>query len=106
MIISIVWLFNVTQFMNVHELINWSTAVIFNTVSIFIIACLSLFLAAKRSYKQLKLTGIVLLFLGIIKMIFFDLSELDILIRSILFMLIGAIGLVISNKLLGKGEAD
>ena len=35
-------------------------------------------------------------------MIFFDLSELDILIRSISFMLIGAIGLVISNKLLGK----
>ncbi|MEG0384226.1 MAG: DUF2339 domain-containing protein [Solibacillus sp.] len=102
MIISIVWLFSVTHFMNFHELINWSTAVILNTVSIFIIACLSLFLAAKRSYRQLKLTGIVLLFFGIIKMIFFDLSELDILIRSILFMLIGAIGLVISNKLLGK----
>lgn len=106
MIISVVWLFNMTHYMNFHELINWSTAVIFNTVSIFIIACLSLFLAAKRSYQQLKLTGIVLLFLGIIKMIFFDLSELDILIRSILFILIGAIGLVISNKLLGKGKAD
>ncbi|ATP41677.1 hypothetical protein CSE16_17465 [Solibacillus sp. R5-41] len=106
MIVSIVWLFNVTHFMNFHELINWSTAVIFNTVSIFIIACLSLFLAAKRSYPQLKLTGISLLFLGIIKMIFFDLSELDILIRSILFILIGAIGLVISNKLLGKGKTD
>lgn len=106
MIISIVWLFNVTHFMNFHELINWSTAVILNTVSIFIIACLSLFLAAKRSYRQLKLTGIVLLFFGIIKMIFFDLSELDILIRSILFILIGAIGLVISNKLLGKGKND
>lgn len=106
MIVSIVWLFSVTHFMNFHALINWSTAVILNTVSIFIIACLSLVLAAKRSYRQLKLTGIVLLFFGIIKMIFFDLSELDILIRSILFMLIGAIGLVISNKLLGKGKDD
>lgn len=106
MIISIVWLFNVTHFMNFHELINWSAAVILNTVSVFVIACLSLFLAAKRGYQQLKLTGIVLLFLGIIKMIFFDLSELDILIRSILFIFIGAIGLVISNKLLGKGKTD
>lgn len=106
MIISVVWLFNVTHFMNFHELINWSAAVILNTVSVFVIACLSLFLAAKRGYQQLKLTGIVLLFLGIIKMIFFDLSELDILIRSILFIFIGAIGLVISNKLLGKGKTD
>ena len=101
-IVSIVWLFNLTHFMNFHELINWSTAVILNTVSIFLIACLSLFLSAKRNYRQLKLVGIGLLFFGIIKMIFFDLSELDILIRSISFMLIGAIGLVISNKLLGK----
>ncbi|MEK4426854.1 DUF2339 domain-containing protein [Solibacillus sp. FSL K6-1523] len=106
MIISIVWLFGVTHFMNFHELINWSSAVILNTVSIFIIACLSLFLASKRSYQQLKLTGIVLLFFGIIKMIFFDLSTLDILIRSILFIFIGAIGLVISNKLLGKGKTE
>ncbi|MCH7322941.1 DUF2339 domain-containing protein [Solibacillus sp. MA9] len=106
MIISIIWLINFTHFMNFNELINWSTAVILNTVSIFIIACLALFLAAKRSYRQLKLTGIILLFSGIIKMIFFDLSELDILIRSILFILIGAIGLVISNKLLGKGKTD
>ncbi len=106
MILSVVWLFSTTYFMNFHELINWSTAVILNTVSIFVIACLSLFLAAQRSYQQLKLTGIILLFLGIIKMIFFDLSTLDILIRSILFMLIGAIGLVISNKLLGKGKND
>ncbi|MGN7477459.1 DUF2339 domain-containing protein [Solibacillus silvestris] len=106
MFVSIVWFFNATHFMNFHELINWSTAVIFNTVSIFLIACLSLFLAAKRNYRQLKLVGIVLLFFGIIKMIFFDLSALDILIRSILFILIGAVGLVISNKLLSKGKAD
>ena len=37
-------------------------------------------------------------------MIFFDLSALDILIRSISFIVIGAIGLVVSNKLLGKGK--
>lgn len=102
MIISIIWVFNVTNFMNFHELINRSSAVILNTVFIFVFACFSLFLAAKRSYPNLKLVGIGLLFFGIIKMIFFDLSELDILIRSISFIIIGAIGLVISNKLLGK----
>lgn len=106
MIISIIWIFSITNFMNFHDLINWSSAVILNTVFIFIFACLSLFLAAKQSYSNLKMVGIGLLFFGIIKMIFFDLSELDILIRSISFIIIGAIGLVISNKLLGKGKDE
>lgn len=106
MIISIIWIFSITNFMNFHDLLNWSSAVILNTVFIFIFACLSLFLAAKRSYSNLKMVGIGLLFFGIIKMIFFDLSELDILIRSISFIIIGAIGLVISNKLLGKGKNE
>ncbi|MER1956283.1 MAG: DUF2339 domain-containing protein [Solibacillus sp.] len=103
-LISIFALFSLTNFMNFHELINWSTAVILNTVSIFVASCLALFLAAKRSYRDLKLTGIGLLFFGIVKMIFFDLSALDILIRSISFIVIGTIGLVVSNKLLGKGK--
>lgn len=106
MIISIIWIFSITNFMNFHDLINWSSAVILNTVFIFIFACFSLFLAAKRSYSNLKMVGIGLLFFGIIKMIFFDLSELDILIRSISFIIIGSIGLVISNKLLGKGKDE
>src|SRR5690606_23426141 len=106
MVISIIWVFSITNFMNFHDLINWNFAVILNTVFIFIIACFSLFLAAKRSYSNLKMVGIGLLFFGIIKMIFFDLSELDILIRSISFIIIGAIGLVISNKLLGKGKDE
>lgn len=103
-IVSIFALFSLTNFMNYHDLINWSSAVILNTVSIFIASCLALFLAAKRDYRDLKLTGIGLLFFGIVKMIFFDLSALDILIRSISFIVIGAIGLVVSNKLLGKGK--
>lgn len=106
MIISIIWIFSITNFMNFHDFINWSSAVILNTVFIFIFACFSLFLAAKRSYSNLKMVGIGLLFFGIIKMIFFDLSELDILIRSISFIIIGAIGLIISNKLLGKGKDE
>lgn len=106
MIISIIALFSLTSFMNSNDLINWSTAVIVNTVSIFVTASLSLFLAAKRNYRNLKLSGIGLLFFGIVKMIFFDLSALDLLIRSISFMIIGAIGLVISNKLLAKGKDE
>ncbi|MFL0583331.1 DUF2339 domain-containing protein [Solibacillus silvestris] len=106
MIISIIWIFSITNFMNFHDLINWSSAVILNTVFIFIFACLALFLAARRNYSNLKMVGIGLLFFGIIKMIFFDLSELDILIRSISFIIIGAIGLVISNKLLGKEKEE
>lgn len=104
MIISIIAMFGLTNFMIFHQQINWNSAVILNTVSIFIAACLSLFLAAKRDYRNLKLAGIGLLFFGIVKMIFFDLSALDLLIRSISFIIIGAIGLVISNKLLDKGK--
>ena len=103
MILSVIVMFNLTSYMDWHDLINWNSAVIINTVSIFIAACLSLYLAAIRSsYRNLKLTGIGLLFFGIIKMIFFDLSALDLLIRSISFIIIGAIGLIISNKLLVK----
>ena len=106
MMISILALFSITNFMNFQALINWDTAVISNTVSIFIASCLALFIAPKRGYRNLKLTGIALLFFGIIKMIFFDLSELDLLIRSISFIIIGAIGLVVSNKLLGKEQTQ
>lgn len=106
MVVSIISIFSLTNYMNFHALVNWNSAVILNTVSIFIAACLSLFLAAKRNFRNLKLTGIGLLFFGVIKMIFFDLSALDLLIRSISFIIIGAIGLVISNKLLDKGRVS
>lgn len=105
-IVSIFVLFSITNFLDFHVLISWNTAVIFNTAAIFLASCMALYLAAKRGYRNLRLTGIGLLFFGIVKMIFFDLSALDILIRSISFIIIGAIGLVVSNKLLAKGKKE
>lgn len=101
-VVILLAIFGLTDFMHTYSVIGWSVAVITNTVSIFVLASLSLLMATKRDYKNLKLTGIGLLFFGIVKMIFFDLSALDLLIRSVLFIGIGAVGLFVSNKLLGK----
>lgn len=105
-IISIFAIFSTSEFMYFNEIISSNFAVIMNTATVFIISFLSLFLAARTKERNLKLTGIGLLFFGIIKLIFFDLSELDLLIRSITFIIIGAIGLFVSNKLLAKGKAE
>lgn len=102
MIVTIIGVFGITSFMNNNELASWNFNVILNTITIFVTAGLSLLLAAKRDYNNLRLTGVLLLIFGFVKLIFFDLAALDLLIRSILFIGIGGIGLVLSNKLLAK----
>ncbi len=105
-ITSIIWsvlsIFEFTNFMHLLEGLSWSGAVIINTFSIFIAAVVALLLGKQRDYKKLKLLGLLLLIFGFVKMIFVDLSSLDLLVRSVLFMVIGGVGLLISNRLLKK----
>jgi len=44
------------------------------------------------------------LVIAFIKLIFFDLSALDLLIRAVLFIAIGGIGLLLSGRLLRKDK--
>lgn len=99
-IVLLVGVFGVTNFMTNNEIAQWNFKVIVNTVSIFVAAGISLFVGGKQDEAQIRLFGLCLLAVGIIKLIFFDLSALDLLVRSVLFIVIGGAGLVLTNKLL------
>lgn len=73
-----------------------------HTVLLFITATLSLWLSTLRKLKYMRYMGFGILPIAIMKLIFFDLSSLDLVIRAILFIAIGGIGLLLSNQLLKK----
>ncbi|HHY74848.1 MAG TPA: DUF2339 domain-containing protein [Bacillus bacterium] len=58
----------------------------------------------KRNKKSVRLTGVALLFIALIKVVFFDLLMVSIAIRAILFIGIGVIGILISRIFYGKNE--
>lgn len=95
-------IFNTTSFFVVHDQLNDNIHVMLNTFSIFIAAISSLIIGNRHEWKNVKYLGFALLVFGFVKMIFFDLTSLDILVRSILFIVIGAVGLLVSNRLMKK----
>lgn len=102
MIALLVGVFGVMNFMDYNDVVQWHVLVIVNTLAIFVAASISLFIGGKRDVANIRLFGLALLGVGIVKLIFFDLSALDLLVRSVLFIVIGGAGLVLTNKLLTK----
>ena len=100
----LVGLFGVTNFITLNDLAPWNFKVVVNTVAIFALASISLFVGNKRDEAKIRLFGLSLLVVGIVKLIFFDLSSLDLIVRSVLFIIIGGAGLVLTNKLLAKKQ--
>lgn len=105
-IIATIWLllivFNTTDFLNSMDVVSQNIVVITNTFSLFIAAVVTMIFGKRYTMINLNLTGIALLILAFFKMIFFDLSNLDLLVRSVLFIVIGGIGLLVSNRLTKK----
>ncbi|MFJ7667510.1 DUF2339 domain-containing protein [Lysinibacillus sp. NPDC097195] len=87
-----------------NDLLAWKLSIALTTITLFLSASLSLWLGSIRQLRILRLTGFAILAFAFIKMIFFDLSALDLLIRAVLFILIGGIGLLLSGRLLRKTE--
>ena len=85
-----------------NDQLSDSIHVMLNTFSIFIAAISSLIIGNRSGWKTVKYLGFALLVFGFVKMIFFDLTSLDILVRSILFIIVGAVGLLVSNRLMKK----
>lgn len=102
MLISIYYLIDFSSFLYRVELITNGVSVIWNTLTLFIVASLALVIDRKKQWKVLKNFGYILLFIALFKLIFFDLAALELFIRAILFIVIGAIGMVLSGKLLKK----
>lgn len=87
-----------------NDLLAWKLSIALTTITLFLSASLSLWLGSIRQLRILRLSGFAILAIAFIKLIFFDLSALDLLIRAVLFMSIGGIGLLLSGRLLRKTE--
>ncbi|WP_337983391.1 DUF2339 domain-containing protein [Lysinibacillus sp. C5.1] len=85
-----------------NDLLDWKLSIALTTITLFLTASLSLWLGAVRHLRMLRLSGFIILAIAFIKLIFFDLSALDLLIRAILFISIGGIGMLLSGRLLRK----
>ncbi|CAM5708757.1 hypothetical protein LSPH24S_05119 [Lysinibacillus sphaericus] len=78
-----------------NDLLDWKLSIALTTITLFLTASLSLWLGAVRHLRILRLSGFIILAIAFIKLIFFDLSALDLLIRAILFISIGGIGMLL-----------
>ncbi|WP_332651684.1 DUF2339 domain-containing protein [Lysinibacillus sp. 54212] len=101
-VLIILLMMSILSVMRLNGWIDYSVGVIGNTITIFSAASVALLAGAKRSWQDVKILGFTLLGIGIFKLIFFDLSALDLLIRSALFIVVGGVGLLLSNRLLRK----
>ncbi|MGE7092973.1 DUF2339 domain-containing protein [Lysinibacillus sp. NPDC048646] len=83
-----------------NNLLDWKLSIALSTITLFLAASASLWLSSIHLLRILRLTGFAILAIAFVKLIFFDLSALDLLIRAILFITIGGIGMLLSGRLL------
>ncbi len=88
--------------LNNSNIISTGVAVTANTLMIFIISSLALLVGREKQWRKMKYTGFGLLMFAILKLFFFDLAALDLLVRAILFIVVGGAGLLLSSRLLKK----
>lgn len=87
-----------------NNALDWKLSIALTTITLFLTASVSLWISSTRHLKTLRTTGFIILVIAFIKLIFFDLSALDLLIRAVLFITIGGIGMLLSGRLLRKND--
>lgn len=85
-----------------NNVLDWKLSIALATITLFLTASVSLWISSTHHLKTLRTTGFIILVIAFIKLIFFDLAALDLLIRAILFITIGGIGMLLSGRLLRK----
>lgn len=85
-----------------NQLLDGTIRIALTTITLFLAASSSLWLSSVRSLRILRITGFAILAFAIVKLVFVDLASLDLLIRAVLFMTIGGLGLFLSNRLIKK----
>lgn len=85
---------------------GWEFVLLFHTFLLFAVAFLSISVGRKMEWRQVKLLGVALIGLCILKLFFVDLASISILIRAILFIVVGTVGLVYSRTLLKEQENE
>lgn len=69
------------------------------TVFLFVLAIIAIKLSSIIKYKSVKKIGYLIIVFTIIKLVLFDLSSLSLIIRAVLFLLIGFFGLIYSKRI-------
>lgn len=75
-----------------------------HTFFLFAFAFLSVTIGRKYHWRAVKYAGTILLFICIFKLFFMDLFRISILIRAVLFIAVGIVGLMYSKTFLGKED--
>ncbi|WP_421102102.1 DUF2339 domain-containing protein [Sporosarcina psychrophila] len=71
-----------------------------HTFLLFAFAFVSISIGGKMNWKYVKIIGAVLIIICVLKLFLVDLSSISILVRAILFTIVGVVGLVYSRTLL------
>ena len=71
-----------------------------HTFLLFAFAFVSISIGGKMNWKYVKIIGAVLIIICVLKLFLVDLSSISILVRAILFTIVGIVGLVYSRTLL------
>ncbi|MGE7908902.1 DUF2339 domain-containing protein [Lysinibacillus xylanilyticus] len=101
-VLTMISIWGLISQLSYNSLLDWKLSIAFSTITLFLTASISLWLSTARHLRTLRITGFAILVFAFIKLIFFDLSALDLLIRAVLFIAIGGIGLLLSGRLLKK----
>lgn len=83
---------------------NYEYAYIGHTLWLFLFAFLSISLGIRSQWKLVRIIGFGLVGFSLIKLFFFDLINVSIIVRAVLFIVVGVIGLVYSRTLLKDDE--
>lgn len=77
-----------------------------HTIWMFLFAFLSISFGARLGWKVVRYLGIILIGVCLLKLFFIDLINVSIVIRAILFIVVGVIGLVYSRMMLRSSGKD
>ncbi|KXH80860.1 DUF2339 domain-containing protein [Sporosarcina sp. HYO08] len=90
------WYFAVTIAYNWE----WEYTLLVHTFLLFTFAFLSISIGGKMNWKAVKNSGAVLIVISVLKLFIVDLASISILVRAVLFIIIGVVGLLYSRTLL------
>lgn len=79
---------------------TWEYVLLVHTFLLFTFAFLSISIGRKLNWKHVKIIGVALIGICILKLFIVDLANISILIRAILFTVVGIVGLFYSRTLL------
>lgn len=90
------WYFSITDLF----IINYEYVYLGHTLWMFIFAFLSISLGIRYMWNIVKIIGMVLIAVCLIKLFFIDLISISIIVRALLFIIVGIIGLIYSRILI------